>query len=643
MMSDQASSNTSVDLATITTVVSSLQRVVADFYGPQCTQTLLTSQTGKAVVTSDGFSILQALQPDHPVAQVVFKALKRYHSVTLDGCKTFLIYLANFLVHLQEEINLGKFYHNGTNVSSSKHDLEKQGTICARKYVRQMKQNVLPILFDKLRLNSDTLANKMLKEMDMTDVLKHILQTSLMPHYNPKLCDHFADLLISILPNECWDKSFAQIMQFLVDNFFDINIKVPGTPYGECSQVDPFLLNRDFALRCDNLLSLSQVSMVILKGNIDGGDLEEESQECFLVKQTGQMINYIHHRRKVVERFAHTCASKQIDLIICTQAIPGYVIDVFRQRNISVIANVAEKDADLLEILTGKLPFSNVSDGIEIQNVIHLTGICELIVGGKKYVQLKVSNISYPVKHLIVCAPTIGLCDQLAVALQKALNSVGMCYVQGVIQGVKNNDKNFTENHDTEELDKDLEKDLEESDCLSKSFKQENVDPNVKIVESSVTDLSEMFANLGIPSTGQNDKLCIVEGGGSFEILVMKVLHDLYDSCTDSNLSLMCKILERTMISLVKKLFQNTSCCRSQSQSTRGFIEVKTVLDEKVSCGKLWGLNRRGMPCNMSDKGIIEPLMCKIHMLYCVLNLAEQLLGIDEIVSVRKIENEEAV
>lgn len=35
-----------IDIAMVTQVVSSIQRVVSEYYGPQCLQTLMTSSTG---------------------------------------------------------------------------------------------------------------------------------------------------------------------------------------------------------------------------------------------------------------------------------------------------------------------------------------------------------------------------------------------------------------------------------------------------------------------------------------------------------------------------------------------------------------------------------------------------------------------
>jgi chaperonin GroEL (HSP60 family) len=305
---------------------------------------------------------------------------------------------------------------------------------------------------------------------------------------------------------------------------------------------------------------------------------------------------------------------------------------------VSVIANVLERDVEVLEMLTGKLSINTVKDTVNESNIISLNGISELIIGGKKYVQLKLGNSIYPIKHLIICAPTIGLCDQLAVNLQKGLNALKMCLNAGELENKmpyiryssssEHNEREGVENGST---------DLTRED--SNDFSDWEVKSDLEIDKKSGTDCS--YNNYGnmqhhsgpqIPSV--TEQFNIVEGGGAFEILFHKLLQDFTTSCTDPNLSLMCEILEKTMISLVKTLYDNTSI---QSESSRGFLVVKTILQEKRN-GDLWGLNRRGIPGCMSEQGVIEPLMSKIHVLHCVLNLVEQLLGIDQIVSVRKLE-----
>lgn len=620
------------------TIVRSIEDVVANSYGPQCSQTLITNRTGKAVVTSDGFTILQTLEPSHPGAEFIIKSLKTCHQYTSDGCKTYLMYLASFLHHLVSAIKNGSFIHTSVTKHCPINELIKQAAINARKCIRKVSEVLLPVLHQQLLDHSCQLLSSLLTKCTATNIMHNIVKTTLMPHYSPRLCEHFTELLMNSLPEPSACDVYSKTIQYMVQNFWSLVVKVTNRPYTESTIIPPLLIKCEFAVKCKTLVfgnlgeeTCCQVQALVLLGCFDGSDSTGDNNEIFIVTRAGQVLDILHHRRHVVDQFAKLCNKNGICIVLCSECVPVYALDIFREHDISVISFLLKEDINMLEQLSGKLSMCSIMDNIEKINLIELNGIEEMIIGGQRHVHLKIPGDNYNIKHLVLCAPTIGLCDQLSLALYKGLNSLAMCFVANKllpIYWVEEGNKMCTTRRKPD------------VQPIGTSDKAHNV---INEITETLNDI-----DLNIPGAmvgGRDDISChntkpinkipkclyVTEGGGGFEIILSKMFKDIQTTTIEADLRHMCETVAVTMMDVVKKLYDSTQL----TPNPRGFLEAKTVLEEKVATGVIWGLNKNGVPCDVADAGILEPLTMKLHVLQCVLSLVEQLLGIDNVVGVQ--------
>lgn len=577
---------------------------------------LLFVFAGKAVITSDGFTIIECLQADHPVAQLVFEALKRCHAFTQDGCKLFLLYLDNILKGLNSTVSGGKFCPNGVNVGGSRSALERQGIVYAGVSVRKLSMIILQDFQTQMFAYSYSLYDRVLEQYSLKQLLFSVCKTALMPHYSPKVCEFLSSKLLAAFPTygnhtECY--MFFQTLSAFINAYYSVIIKIPDRPYHQCSVVEPLLIKGKFAVKSEDFGS-EPIKAVLLRNGMDCFQTGEDAREVLSIKSSGQVTNILLHRRKTVQKFAEACQRQDVNLLLCTENVPGFALEILQRQKISVVAYVLSEEIDLLEMITGKVPLVSINDEILAHKVLPLSRVTELIIGGQKYLQLPVDSCQW--KHLVLCAPTIGLCDQLAVMCHKALNAVKLCFEPCV-----------TTNSQT----------LASSNRTSVSFSPTSI-------EKKVTDLCNnackcTFGTDSEQPVVQTDsklahKMSIVPGGGSFEMHMSSLLKDYRTKQGDSNLAAMCSILEDTFKNVVNVLYRNTNI----TDKKRRFTEAMMVLEEKANSGsEVWGLDRRGIPRNLVERGVFEPLVCKMHILQCVLNLVDQLLRVDKVLSIRKL------
>ncbi|WAR15213.1 THS-like protein [Mya arenaria] len=592
---------------------------------------------GKAVVTSDGFTIIEALSPAHPVAGMVFKALKSCHKSTGDGSKTFLLYLSFLIKEINFEISQGKFCHNGANKhGSSGKDLAKNGAVCVRHALREIVGNVLPEIEKNVYQESLKLRERLAKIRNRGEIHISVCQTMFMPHFNPKVSKFLAEFVMKSLSGIQDDQElFKDSLTFVVKNFFAISIKVPNRAFSECSVFEPLLIKNRIKGTAE-MMTQTSAKAVILKCGIDDLRSGEIAHETVHVRP-GQITALLLQRRKVVTKFAEKCEDNGVTLLVCTENIPDYAVEILQRHNISVITYVTEESVELLENLTSKISLATASEKIDGTNVIALKSVKEIIIGGQIYTHLEVSKLQ-SWKHLIICGPAVGLCDQVAITCQKALICLKKCYIfednladeLGVgHEHLIMSKGRFTSHADSHE---------DSSDGKESTSMQQRYNSEAR---------SEMISEMGCTSGKNNVKtntnsstmFFILPGGGSFEVLMSNLFSEQKLCSGEANVSTLCRVIERVFKDFVHSLYENMNITRADN---RGFLGAWTMLTEKLKEGELYGFDRRANLADLLEKGIYEPTQTKLHIFRCVLSLVEQLIGVDRIVNVKSLPADES-
>ena len=616
-----------VNLQLLRTTSSSLERVISSFYGPQCSQTLMTSSTGKAVVTCDGYTLLQSINATHPVSSIVTKAIDRCHSYSYDGCKTFIIYLSRFISLAEIDIISGKLLPHGSNLRGNMQVNEQQGKLYVSKCLRKIQTEVMPLVYYKVIEFCQRACDK---KRSIHHTLKCVARTTLMPHFNPKLVDFLTDCLGKLIDIGEDLKNLRNSLQFLIKNFSCMCIRSPSQPYDRSTIIPSYIIQREFTLECDSKKEPRPVNIVMITTAIDTYLDHTATHETIKISSGSQLNESLICRIKHVRCFVDSCTKLDINVVLCSEGVPQFALDIFRARGISVVHYVLKEDIRLLEALTSTLAVTSIND-LEKHNILTANSVRSISINGRNCVQVQVES-SFSLNQIILCAPTIGLCDQLYLIVQKAVKAMTLCLQSEDVLQYTNYSSEIPLNLCLSKVT-DYQNDSHTSESEGDNFMVQKAASSSRYMDFGGKNSKAKENYLDGYTDGYTDCL-VVPGGGGFEQLVAHYLKVHVASDTDSDIRNVCNLIGESIMHILNILYRNTS---ERSKDKHAHIEIHHQLMEKLNQNTVLGLNRRGQPVDMLKAGfVVEPVITKIHTLNCVLALIEQLFRIDKIVSVRK-------
>ena len=594
-----SSEQRSLTLHHLKTIAMSLERVVANFYGPQCSQTLMTSSTGKAVVTSDGYTILQSINASHPLSSMIKKAIDACHQYTYDGCKTFIIYLARFLSLAEIEVMRGTFLPDGAHGKGNRQANECQSVLSISHCLRKIIDETMPNVYAE----AIYYCCRNYKQMrSLNETLKCVANTTLMPHFNPKLCHFLTEIIGDSISDTKETESIRKSLDVMLRYYDSICIRIPDQPYDRSQTVASYIIQREFTLVCDAVKNRNTLNVVLMKTTLYRTNGAEEPHKTLKIKGSLQIKDSLIGKVKTVTTFADQCLKLDIHAILTSEGVPQFALDILRARGISVVHYVLKEDITVLESLAGTLAVADIDDLSE-SNVIQAKQVCPISICGRKCVHIQLES-KIKVKNLILCAPTVGMCDQLYLSIQKAIKAMYLCLIEDPQDSIVNSEIDVNQTSDKDKL-----------------HSASSVDSGSRNSSKSEND-----------SIKSNCDLLAVPGGGGFELLVSNILKKHTKNVRNTNVRRLCYIISDILIEVVRILHTNTAeSCKDKHDGVR----IVEYLQRQFSEGLLLGFNRRGKPTELYKTGVAEPLVSKIHTLNCVLSLLEQLLRIDQIVSVK--------
>ncbi|KAK6186120.1 hypothetical protein SNE40_008218 [Patella caerulea] len=580
-----------IKLKDLVDITGALSKIICKSFGPRCRQTLLSTSTGKIMITSDGFQILRSLNIGHPVAKVIVEACEKHHSNHGDGVKTFLLYLSTFMQCL---VKISLDYENLTLKIS--------------RQIPMFIEETLSNCFKTLALKSFFLDSNS-KSSDILNHFKSVITTTLSTHFSKTQSQLFSEMIIEAINDHSVDfRDILDLINFYVDYYDLLHIKCRQS-YSK-SKIIPGILLRDFTVRPHDT-SEKNLKFVILQNSIEG-NTEEKSDEIIKVSMDTDLDSCFMERIKAAEIFLKKIANNEIRLIFCNQKVPSYVISLCNKYKISVIGNLDDKDIRFLEILTSCPSLSSIYE--DITDVSVGETIYERVnYYGKYFINLTFRNPL--VKTFLLCAPTDGLVYELSSLFYKTLKTL-----QTALNGTNNN---YPRKLFMREMNPEVEKNgiLDSEHLLLENLKVGgNSDQINRLASFETNDTSK--------------KIFLISGGGYFEFQMAKLLKESSKNFTNQHSGMICKILSDVLLCIPEAL--HTNLCLNIATNKREYIQkLQTILcsDENLC------LNRRGeiKDCSSSmPNGCLESLNLKITTLCNVLQLIQQLLRLDMIVGINK-------
>ncbi|XP_067651879.1 Bardet-Biedl syndrome 10 protein homolog [Haliotis asinina] len=569
-------------------IVRTISSIVCKSYGPHCQQTLLCTSTGMVIVTSDGMCILHSLHLCHPVAIVVVKAIQKHHLMTRDGTKTFSLYLSQAVTYLDKTLNCSlSTNYVGTSVD--------QLCYTTALHLMRIECDVLPRIWRELSQNCIVKHDEgKLPVIKLRSVINTCMSSHLTKHKRHVLLELVLSSLglsESGMSTDISEGVVKRQVTFMIDNFDFLHFKLPKQLYESSSFLPGFLLRQDFLVKHPKLGEGRDIKFLMLSCSVEGNS-HEDSDEVVFLKDKEATYTALSYRVTRATKYLTDLKEKDVSLILCSETVPQFVRYLCRDLGISVISCVEQEDIQFIERITGMQAATCISCPVDSMQTGQLSHCDRIVLGTQRVVHLqfaKTESFMMP-GTIVIAAPTDGLVDQFRTAVYKSYKAVQMCFAFHV-----------TCNTD---------------DSLSKINCPERTED---LTTSSVSG-----------------EFCVIGGGGFFELRTAGMLKNLSNNFTDDKIGHGCRVLHDCLLSVPRHLHRQLS--QDRGTEGRDYLEKLQMLWATMEEGGVAALDRKGRICNPVDAGILEPLASKILTLTSVVQLLQQLLRIDAVVSVQKLE-----
>ena len=616
-----------ISLDQIIHITDMLAGLVQDMLGPAGQQTLLSTHTGKALVTRDGLAILNSLHIGHPVGRCIVQSLQSYCSVHCDGSKTFMLYLSQALRAIRDQLN-----RDGLQSPYARARLASE----LNQYMNTNFEQIVELVLNKMKSNS---AN--CHETVMSTAIK-VLKTSLHTCLHKHLTAFFTDMLSSFLSLSCpRPDNVEQRLAHLLQNFSMYHTKVPTQPQQKSRICHGVLLETD--LSADQIRADAQQyrKFALMDVDFDGDEKERGGNSVSVHLSSATVADLLGYKRKSFHLLLSSLQAAGLDILICSDVVPQFVVGMCKEKGISIQCVQHEKLV-FLSALTG-VPIVKDMCQRDHKGYMFSASMSSFVrIGNKTHTLIELSRKScsiLPLKHMIVCAPTEGLCDQLCQSLYKALKAVHEYLTPFDWNSMRISvPSNVFPVHDSGSLRPVLA-------CVSQKGSNVHVEGDTS---NSACDKSIVRNRKGGDACFENQQhsspsscpLFTVSVGGTFEALV---------SCAISEASPQNSLSRQRIDKLIKKMLVSVPqtlharLCSTKHGQQRQFTETWTSMLSSVSQGRLFGLGVHGDKDSVCESTSVsqytEPLVPKLSLVAHVLQLLVQLLRLEAVVPVRKLPN----
>lgn len=590
-----------LELETSLTTSRTLCRVVEKAFGPHGAKSMITTATGKVSVTTNGAAILKALNLSHPVAKLIVRSAVSHSDVHGCGSKTFVLYVAGAL----------ETVYNITN----KYCPSRNNSFVRRAFILGLCQNLKRLTYryivtelEKFLKNSKVIDHPSSNEWK--EVATNVIHTQLSPLLPSVIAEHLTKLMTEFLNlGGSGSIEFIKNARLVAEKFHELCIKVESQSYMESVCSKGVLIRREFTVQ-PSAENSGSVRLLILKCSLDDRNGGQQDSHRIQINDTDVLRDSLEQKQCQAENFIAFCQKHEIGLILSTEKLLQSAVQKFRLSTIAVVELIPDLDADRLARLCHIQPVHRLTE-LSNDDICEVSSVKRTILGGKHFVEIHVVSptLSVLAKQLVICGPTEGLCDQVSQALCRALKV--LTWVQNTTCLVRG----------------DENPELPVEDGTRSNCNEDKV--------KSKKALNKKTADQNTANPDQELGWSLIQGGGTFEMFVETFVRKI--RIADDIDKLACEVVRGAVSEVLHTLYGNIH--RSSGQlANRCYLKLRKEFCVRVDKGEVVGLDSRtGELRRLSN--ILEPLSCKIATLVKALELVCQIVRIDSIVSVRRLQN----
>ena len=637
-----------MSLDTVVSVCTTLDNLLVKSYGPNALNVLLSTASGKLMVTSAGMTILQSLNISHPIGQMLIRSIQSHHGMSGDNSKSFLLLVCDILK------NIHKVMSRDANAGRMKY--------C--KCLHKVKTFVLPKRILPILVQS---CGKYLSSDNMKSSISEIVSTHLQGKVNHQTREHFTQLLTNYIAMSCINDitQLPQVLRFVVEHFEVLFHENSGISQLSSKSVPGIILTRDVLQNRPLGVNMDATSFVLMGCLLEVNDSVVAQNAIFSGLQNGVLQQTLLWKQQHVRQYVQKLKDQHVKLLITTAHVSELVVHVCVSMGISVVHCIDDEEIALLSKVGG-LPIVYESTELlsgEVSEYIGVVDSCSnLVVGGRRCLQLvnprrngngesaskQPLDTPSPLKNVysvLVCAPTPGMCSQFRSLVYNAIKCAHMLTDPKNVLQIQTvpTDHNFPE-------------------------------ANIAADHSHVGNSTE------VPTGTMAYPIC---GGGTLELFLYRCFKEILKDTDSAELQEVLKILSDSLLAVPLRLLQNSFAPVARRMNVAQLLQLTSCGLDKATSGpdlgnefsqcvarcdetncnvtnssdsdadrkdaelftmRISGLQgvdgRTGATLLGASTGIVQPLASKVLMIYQVLELVQQILRIDSVVSVSKLRPE---
>jgi chaperonin GroEL (HSP60 family) len=590
-----------ISLETLSSVAQTLDSLLKPGFGPLGRSTLLTTSTGQVLITNVGASVLECLNIYNPIGRMITSSLTKCQIHSGDGSKTFVLYLAAILSHITSSI--GDSEHEAVRQNSFRNRRYSFVSACRR--VRQkLLQNVIMPAIDKSCVAVDIRDNPSVT----VAIMSGIVDTHLSGKYPTTTRSHLAQTLVNFICHDLDDfDRLPEVIEVCLKNFHLLCVETEGRQPSSTHVINGILIQKEFLYVSPTLLCAAPVNFVVMHLTLDRSDEGTSLKSTFMATNSAALNAAVEWKTRQATMLVSWLKAHRVDLILCSKRIDEIFNGLCSAARISTAHFVDAEELHRIEVTFGISAVNCFSDILDAEPQSYV-GSCErcepTTLGGKQFVYLgmpvnrekpdvrcqpvSLSTAKYgyacPPRQLIACGMSAGACRQVR---------INLCNSMKVLRA-------WTDG----------------SQCLL-----HEANPSVSVPVAAASSSREF---------GQ--RAVHISGGGTFELAVCRsvqsYLRDERSDDSDESFYVVCRGLCAAMTAVPVRLIENSY--RPHQSSVANIDRLAGGRDTVI------GINGRTGKRLQSDSTVIEPLAVKVAVLSSVLELTEQLLRLDRVLSAKR-------
>lgn len=398
----------------IQSIVSTLKNSLTSGYGPSFQHTVISTSSGKVLITNNGTDILNTFDIAHPLAQYVISCVRSCHQDAGDHSKTFVIILNELLYRAEKVV--------GTSTS------DRHGINRLAQDFHVLLSDILPSLL--LAMDRFCMRSNIAVSQNLEHGLKSLLVGTMNSHLLEYDASHISNLLVKWVMS--WyraDESTSSMINMMLDNLKILIVQNPGRPLAGSALIPGFLVSRGFCNVDDTPIFHSTESdpltFCMLMCPIETLSDENHNVEFQLPDPKDQeMVNRIlGHKRQRTDEFLRRAKCLGINILLTTLQLSTLEKTLCSHYGISAIHTIPEDELNFISAMMNVEILSSTEE-VSDSHVGYAKSCRQIVVESHYYVNIECQPAHPCPSCLIVTGPTEGISHQVSSLIANSLKVI---------------------------------------------------------------------------------------------------------------------------------------------------------------------------------------------------------------------------